>query len=74
MLWSRDSQVDPSKIGSRTLVTGHTVTPLFAIYDSLAAHHITLDNGCYDKGELSCGALVALDLDTRELLVQENME
>jgi uncharacterized protein YunC (DUF1805 family) len=27
-----------------------------------------------DKGELSCGSLVSLDLDTRELLVQKNIE
>jgi serine/threonine protein phosphatase 1 len=74
MLWSRDRLVNPSNIGNRTLVTGHTVMPLFAIQGSLSTHHITLDNGCYDKGELSCGALVALNLDTRELLVQENIE
>ena len=73
-LWSRDFQLDAAKIDGRTLVTGHTVTPLFAIRDSLATHHITLDNGCYDKGEICCGALVALNLDTRELLVQENIE
>lgn len=74
MLWSRDSQVDSAKLGGRTLVTGHSVSPLFAIKESLVTHHITLDNGCYDRGEMCCGALVAVDLDTRELLVQENIE
>lgn len=74
MLWIRDYQVDSGKIDGRTLVTGHTVTPLFAIKASLATKHILLDNGCYDKGEMCCGAMVALDLDTRELLVQENIE
>lgn len=74
MLWARDCQEDYGKIGGRTLVTGHCVTPLFTIKASLATHHIPLDNGCYDKGEISCGALVALDLDSRELFVQENIE
>ncbi|MBV5340796.1 MAG: serine/threonine protein phosphatase [Deltaproteobacteria bacterium] len=74
MLWSRDCQVNSAKIDGRTLVTGHTVTPLYAIKESLATSHICLDNGCYDKGEISCGALVALNLETRELLVQENIE
>jgi serine/threonine protein phosphatase 1 len=74
MLWSRDCKVDPTKIDNRTLVTGHSVMPLFAIQKSLASSHISLDNGCSDKGELSCGSLLALDLDTRELLVQENIE
>jgi len=74
MLWARNYTVDSAKIGGRTLVTGHTVTPVFAIRESLATDHIKLDNGCYDKGEMSCGTLVALNLDTRELLVQENIE
>ncbi|NTW20970.1 MAG: serine/threonine protein phosphatase [Nostocales cyanobacterium W4_Combined_metabat2_030] len=74
MLWSRDCQVNSAKMGGRTLVTGHTVTPLYAIKESLASSHICLDNGCYDKGEISCGALIALNLGTRELLVQENIE
>lgn len=74
MLWTRSRQIDPEKIGGRTLVTGHSVTPLFAIRASLTTHRITIDNGCYDMCEMSCGSLVALDLDTRELLVQPNIE
>ena len=74
MIWSRSGQVDPAKLGGRTLLTGHTVTPLFTIRNSLATSHITIDNGCYSKGEICCGALVAVNLDTRQLLVQENIE
>lgn len=36
--------------------------------------HIKLDNGCYSKGEMGYGALVALNLDVRELLVVPNCE
>lgn len=74
MLWTRDCQVDAAKIDFRTLVTGHSVTPLFEIRGSLKTNHIQLDNGCYDRGELSCGSLLALNLDTRELVVQKNVE
>lgn len=74
LLWARDCQVTSANIGDRTLITGHCVTPLYTIKASLATHHITLDNGCYDKGEISCGSLVALDLDNQELFVQENIE
>lgn len=74
MLWSRGSQVDSAKLGGRTVVTGHSISPLFAIKESLNTQHIMLDNGCYDRGEMCCGALVAVNLDTRELLVQENIE
>lgn len=74
LLWARDYRVDPARLGGRTLVTGHSRTPLFAIRESLQTCHITLDNGCFSKGEMGEGALVALDLDARELIVVENCE
>ncbi|MBT1070687.1 metallophosphoesterase family protein [Pelotalea chapellei] len=74
MLWSRDFFMDASKIEGRVLVAGHTMTPLFSIKESLATKRISLDNGCFSKGEISYGSLVALDLDKRELLIQENIE
>lgn len=74
LLWARDYRVNPVKLEGRTLVTGHSRTQLFAIHDSLQSCHINLDNGCFSKGELGEGALVALNLDTRELLVQMNCE
>lgn len=74
MLWSRYKRAQPQNIGGRTLVCGHTVTPLLEIRQSLATSVIRLDNGCHDKGHLGYGSLVALNLETRELLVQENCE
>jgi serine/threonine protein phosphatase 1 len=74
LLWSRDYKTDPAKLDGRTLVTGHSRVPLFQIQESLATCHIKLDNGCSDKGEIGYGALVALNLATRELLIQENIE
>lgn len=74
MLWTRSERVQPQSLNGRTLVCGHTVTPLFEIRKSLATSVIRLDNGCYDKGHMGYGSLVALNLDTRELLVQENCE
>jgi serine/threonine protein phosphatase 1 len=74
LLWARDYKIDPAKLGGRTLVTGHTRTPLFEIKTSLATSHIKLDNGCCSKGEIGYGSLVALNLDTKQLLVQVNME
>ena len=74
MLWTRDHRVDSVKLAGRTLITGHTVTPLFEIRKSLSTNHINLDNGCYSKGETCYGALVALDMDNRKLLVQKNIE
>lgn len=74
MLWDRSSRPESRNVGGRTLVCGHTVTPLFEIRESLATGVIHLDNGCFDKGHLWYGSLVALNLETRELLVQENCD
>jgi len=74
MLWSRSERVQPKNISGRTLLCGHTKTPFFAIRESLARTVICLDNGCYDKGHIGYGSLVALNLDTRELLVKENCD
>lgn len=74
LLWARDYRCDPLKLEGRTLVTGHSMTPLFAVRKSLTTKHIMLDNGCYDKGEMGHGNLVALNLDMRKLVVVENSE
>jgi len=74
MLWTRDCRFNSNKLGGRTLVTGHCRMPLSTIRESLQTCHIFLDNGCYSKGEIGEGALVALDLDTRQLIVVPNCD
>lgn len=74
MLWERDYRVDPAKLRGCTLVCGHTVRLLSEICQSLTSSCVCLDNGCYDKGHIGFGNLVAFDLDTRELLVQNNCD
>lgn len=76
MLWERDYRFQPGKIGGRTLVCGHTMTSLAEIRTSLdlCKPVICLDNGCWSRGEIGFGNLVALNLDTRELLVLGNCE
>ena len=74
LVWERDFRVQPEKLAGRTLLCGHTVTPLSEIRASLGGRLICLDNGCWSKGGPSFGNLVALNLDTRELLVQENCD
>jgi serine/threonine protein phosphatase 1 len=74
LLWARDFRCDPSALSGRTLVTGHTLACLSEIHQSLTTHHIKIDNGCYSKGHLGFGALVALDLDTRAIVVVKNRD
>lgn len=73
-LWERDYTTVPELIGNRTLVVGHTVTDIHAIVRSLETCCIRLDNGCYDKGHVGFGSLVALDLDSRKLLSVPNCD
>jgi serine/threonine protein phosphatase 1 len=76
MLWTRDGGGDSKKIGGRTLVTGHTPQTLDAIRKNLTTKHILTDNGCYLGTEFTegKGTLVAVNLDTREMIVQPNID
>lgn len=70
MLWSRNIVADTSKLGGRQLVTGHTIEPLNIIMDSIRSPHIRLDNGAFTGLFPERGNLVALNLDTKELIIQ----
>ena len=50
------------------------MTDINIIRNSLATHHIKLDNGCCDKGHIGFGGLGALDLDSREIIEVRNCE
>lgn len=70
MLWSRSRIVDRYKIGGRKLVTGHVIDSLEDIRDSIHADNIRLDNGAFSNDQPDRGNLVALNLDTSELIIQ----
>ncbi len=70
MLWSRSITVVPEKMGGRQLVTGHMVRMIDDIRQSLDSTHIRLDNGAFTRQLPEMGNLVALNLDTKELIVQ----
>ncbi len=75
MIWIRDFDLDESVLGNRSLVHGHTPTPLDEIYSSLQGEgikDINIDGGCVFKQRL--GYLTALNLDTLELHTLRNME
>ncbi|AJE03572.1 metallophosphoesterase [Geobacter pickeringii] len=74
MLWKRSTEVDESRLAGRILVSGHTPLPLSSIKQRLTGPHIRLDNGCV-YGDLlpEMGSLVALELMSDRLFVQENI-
>lgn len=75
MLWHRRLTVEPDKMGGKKLVVGHTIMDINKIIESLDSNLIKLDNGCF-MGKLlkGKGSLVAMDLNSGELFIQENIE
>jgi serine/threonine protein phosphatase 1 len=76
MLWSRNNRIIPAKIQFRRIIHGHTPTKLSVIRAALKRlknYTISIDAGCVYKAE-GMGNLIALNLDTFELVVQKNEE
>jgi serine/threonine protein phosphatase 1 len=70
MLWIRQFTVDPSFLGDRKIVHGHTPTPLATIRQNVAnpgSSVYNIDGGCVFKHIPGYGYLTALNLDTRQI-------
>ncbi len=73
MLWEKEFEVDRSKIGGRKLIHGHTPVSHEFIYECVNSDNfdfIDLDNGVYMVGRRGFGNLMALELNTKTLMVQ----
>jgi len=74
MLWDRSGIVDIRKLGGRKVVSGHSTRKLDDIKKSLKSNHIRIDNGVYLTGHEGKGGLVCVDLCSKELFVQLNID
>lgn len=77
MLWLRDYPIQPEKIGGRRIIHGHVPVNMELITLSVknrAYKFIDLDNGPYITGKEGFGNLVALELDSMEMVIQYNMD
>jgi len=77
MLWAKDFKAIPEKIDNRKVVHGHVPVSLDFIdllAKSDAFHFIDLDNGVYMPGKEGFGNLVAMELTSRELIIQPNLD
>ena len=70
MLWIENTRVNAGKLGGRSLVVGHRIHSLDDIRTSLGTKYIHLDNGAFSNLLPEYGNLVALNLDTKELILQ----
>ena len=77
MVWIRNFNYNGEKVGNKIIVHGHTPLPLNKIIRNLNKKMLTsvnLDAGCVYNDMPGYGNLVALDLDSKELFVQENVD
>jgi serine/threonine protein phosphatase 1 len=77
MLWLRDYEIIPEKINNRRIIHGHV--PVHMELISIAVQQsnykfIDLDNGPYISGKDGFGNLVALELNTMTLVIQDNRD
>jgi len=77
MVWCRDCENDLQASGNRVIIHGHTPIPLSSIQSDIkkgGSKEINLDAGCVYKGRLGMGNLVAMDMQTMELYITENVD
>lgn len=77
MLWVKEFKVDPSKIRNKKVIHGHTPVDLEFldhVIRSKSYHFIDLDNGVYMCNRTGYGNLVAFELNSKEYVVQPNLD
>jgi serine/threonine protein phosphatase 1 len=77
MIWTREYNIVPEKIGNRKIIHGHVPVNLelmdMAIKNK-SLKFIDLDNGPYIKEKSGFGNLVALELNSMETMIQDNRD
>ena len=77
MLWTKDFEAIPEKIGYKKIIHGHVPVNIEFIDLNVRNNSypfIDLDNGVYMRNTVGFGNLVALELNSMELLVQPNID
>jgi len=77
MLWLRDYEIRPEKTGNRKIIHGHVPVNMDLIVMAIKSKvykFIDLDNGPYITGKAGFGNLVALELDSMEMVIQNNLD
>jgi serine/threonine protein phosphatase 1 len=77
MLWIREYKIKPEMIGNRRIIHGHVPVNIELIDISRKNRYykfIDLDNGVYLKGIEGFGNLVALEMNSMEIIIQDNRD
>lgn len=77
MMWIRDFKVDVNKIGGKKVIHGHVPVELSFINlfsQSEGYNFLAIDNGIYYKNKDGFGNLLAYNIDTKEIVIQHNID
>ena len=77
MMWTREFKVDMEKTGNRRVIHGHVPINLEIIDLSVQSSYykaIDLDNGPYITDNIGLGNLVALELNSMKMVIQDNRD
>lgn len=76
MMWIRDFKVNKNKIGDKVVIHGHVPVELSLIdmFNNNNYDFLSLDNGVYYKNTDGFGNLLAYNMDTKEIIIQPNID
>lgn len=77
MMWTMRFEVVPEKVNHKKVIYGHlpfTLDHIQYCIEKYRYNRIPLDNGVYRKGEAGFGNLLALELNSRTVEVQPNID
>ena len=76
MMWIRDFKVDKSKTGGKKVIHGHVPVEmsLIDLFKNNNYDFISLDNGIYYSNKEGFGNLLAFNIDTKEIIIQPNID
>jgi serine/threonine protein phosphatase 1 len=76
MMWIRDFKVDKNKIAGKKVIHGHVPVEmtLIDLFRNNNYDFISLDNGIYYTNKDGFGNLLAFNLDTKEIIIQPNID
>ena len=73
----RDFNVNRNRIGNKRVIHGHTSADISCIMQYIqsdAYDSLSLDNGVYMKNRDGYGNFLAYNIDTKELIIQPNID
>ena len=77
MVWTRDYEIIPEKIGNRKIIHGHVPVGLDFIRESISSdkyQFLDLDNGCIYKNNPGMGSLIGFETNSRAFFCQPNID